>query len=189
MERTFRTNILGMFWVTKAALKHMPAGSAIINTTSITAFKGSPQLVDYASTKGAILAFTRSLSQALCQQKQIRVNAVAPGPIWTPLIPASFDEEKHGEARRERRDGPRRPAGRGGAELHLPRGRERQFLHQRADAAPEWRDGGERVRQGQGGRYSPRTLHLFLWVGTRRAASADPQKGRVGFGEGILFPP
>ena len=99
VERTFRTNILGMFWVTKAALKHMPAGSAIINTTSITAFKGSPELIDYASTKGAILAFTRSLSQALLQQRQIRVNAVAPGPIWTPLIPASFDDEKHGEAR------------------------------------------------------------------------------------------
>ncbi|MFC7475443.1 SDR family oxidoreductase [Dankookia sp. GCM10030260] len=101
VERTFRTNILGMFWVTKAALKHMPAGSAIINTTSITAFKGSPQLIDYASTKGAILAFTRSLSQALWEQKRIRVNAVAPGPIWTPLIPASFDAEKtarHGES-------------------------------------------------------------------------------------------
>ncbi|TDH59976.1 SDR family oxidoreductase [Dankookia rubra] len=101
VERTFRTNILGMFWITKAALKHMPSGSAIINTTSITAFKGSPMLVDYASTKGAILAFTRSLSQALFQQKRIRVNAVAPGPIWTPLIPASFDEEKtakHGES-------------------------------------------------------------------------------------------
>jgi NAD(P)-dependent dehydrogenase (short-subunit alcohol dehydrogenase family) len=101
VERTFRTNILGMMWMAKAALKHMPSGSAIINTTSITAYKGSPGLIDYASTKGAILAFTRSLAQALYQQKQIRVNAVAPGPIWTPLIPASFDEEstaKHGES-------------------------------------------------------------------------------------------
>ncbi|SDD04379.1 SDR family oxidoreductase [Belnapia rosea] len=101
VERTFRTNILGMFWVTRAALKHMPAGGAIINTTSITAYKGSPGLIDYASTKGAILAFTRSLSQQLYQSRQIRVNAVAPGPIWTPLIPASFDEEstaKHGES-------------------------------------------------------------------------------------------
>ena len=99
VERTFRTNILGMFWVTKAALKHMPAGSGIINTTSITAYKGSAGLVDYASTKGAILAFTRSLSQQLWESRQIRVNAVAPGPIWTPLIPASFDDEgsaKHG---------------------------------------------------------------------------------------------
>lgn len=101
VERTFRTNILGMFWVTRAALKHMPAGGAIINSTSITAYKGSPGLIDYASTKGAILAFTRSLSQQLYQSRQIRVNAVAPGPIWTPLIPASFDEEstaKYGES-------------------------------------------------------------------------------------------
>lgn len=93
VERTFRTNILGMFWITKAVLKHMPAGGAIINSTSITAYKGSPGLIDYASTKGAILAFTRSLSQQLWQSRQIRVNAVAPGPIWTPLIPASFDDE------------------------------------------------------------------------------------------------
>ena len=101
VERTFRTNILGMFWVTKAALPHMLEGGAIINSTSVTAYKGNPLLIDYASTKGAILAFTRSLSQALWQQKKIRVNAVAPGPIWTPLIPASFDEEKtakHGES-------------------------------------------------------------------------------------------
>jgi NAD(P)-dependent dehydrogenase (short-subunit alcohol dehydrogenase family) len=101
VERTFRTNILGMFWITRAALPHMPEGGSIINTTSITAYKGSPQLIDYASTKGAILAFTRSLSQALWEQRKIRVNAVAPGPIWTPLIPASFDEErtaKHGQS-------------------------------------------------------------------------------------------
>ncbi len=101
VERTFRTNILGMFWVTRAALAHMPAGGAIVNSTSVTAYKGSPGLVDYASTKGAILAFTRSLSQQLYPSRQIRVNAVAPGPIWTPLIPASFDEEsaaKHGQS-------------------------------------------------------------------------------------------
>ncbi len=101
VERTFRTNILGMFWVTKAALPLMGEGGAIINTTSVTAYKGSAGLVDYSATKGAILAFTRSLSQALWQQRKIRVNAVAPGPIWTPLIPASFDDEstaKHGEA-------------------------------------------------------------------------------------------
>jgi NAD(P)-dependent dehydrogenase (short-subunit alcohol dehydrogenase family) len=101
VERTFRTNILGMFWVTKAALPHMPDGAAIINTTSITAYRGSGGLIDYASTKGAILAFTRSLSQQLWESRKIRVNAVAPGPIWTPLIPASFDEErtaKHGES-------------------------------------------------------------------------------------------
>ena len=94
MERTFRTNILGMFWVTRAALPHMPKGGAIVNSTSITAYKGSPGLIDYASTKGAILAFTRSLSQQLYQSRQIRVNAVAPGPIWTPLIPATMSIEK-----------------------------------------------------------------------------------------------
>ncbi|OYW92776.1 MAG: NAD(P)-dependent oxidoreductase [Caulobacterales bacterium 32-67-6] len=94
VERTFRTNILGMFWLTKAALAYMPDGACIINTTSITAYRGSAPLVDYASTKGAIVGFTRSLSQALWKQRRIRVNGVAPGPIWTPLIPASFDEER-----------------------------------------------------------------------------------------------
>jgi NAD(P)-dependent dehydrogenase (short-subunit alcohol dehydrogenase family) len=100
VERTFRTNILGQMWMTKAALPHLQPGSAIINTTSITAYQGSPQLIDYASTKGAIVAFTRSLAKAL-MEKGIRVNGVAPGPIWTPLIPASFDPERtasHGQA-------------------------------------------------------------------------------------------
>lgn len=93
LERTFRTNIFAMFFLVKAALPHLGTGSTIINTTSITAYEGSPGLLDYASTKGAIVAFTRSLSQALIQ-KGIRVNAVAPGPIWTPLIPSTFPAEK-----------------------------------------------------------------------------------------------
>jgi NAD(P)-dependent dehydrogenase (short-subunit alcohol dehydrogenase family) len=97
VERTFRTNILGMIWTTKSAMPHLVEGGAVINTTSITAYRGSPDLIDYAATKGAILAFTRSLSQALWKQKRIRVNAVAPGPIWTPLIPASFSEQRTAE--------------------------------------------------------------------------------------------
>lgn len=93
IEMTFRTNVFGYFLLTREALKRMEAGSAIVNTTSVTAFKGSAELIDYAATRGAIVAFTRSLAQALCE-RGIRVNAVAPGPIWTPLIPASFNEER-----------------------------------------------------------------------------------------------
>src|SRR5205085_10361272 len=93
LERTFRTNIFGMFFMTKAAAPHLAEGSAIVNTTSVTAYAGSPQLLDYSSTKGAIVAFTRSLSLSLAEKK-IRVNAVAPGPIWTPLIPSTFPAEK-----------------------------------------------------------------------------------------------
>jgi NAD(P)-dependent dehydrogenase (short-subunit alcohol dehydrogenase family) len=100
IERTFRTNIFSYFFMTKHALAHMKRGGCIINTTSVTAFKGHKTLLDYAATKGAIVAFTRSLSEALVGDG-IRVNAVAPGPIWTPLIPASFEPEhvaKHGAA-------------------------------------------------------------------------------------------
>jgi NAD(P)-dependent dehydrogenase (short-subunit alcohol dehydrogenase family) len=93
MERTFRTNIFAMFYLVKAALKHMKEGSTIINTTSITAYKGHEMLLDYSATKGAIVTFTRSLAQMVVG-RGIRVNAVAPGPIWTPLIPSTFPEEK-----------------------------------------------------------------------------------------------
>jgi NAD(P)-dependent dehydrogenase (short-subunit alcohol dehydrogenase family) len=93
LERTFRTNIFGMFFMAKAAMPHLQDGSVILNTTSVTAYQGSPQLLDYSATKGAIVAFTRSLSQSLVQQG-IRVNGVAPGPIWTPLIPSTFSEER-----------------------------------------------------------------------------------------------
>jgi NAD(P)-dependent dehydrogenase (short-subunit alcohol dehydrogenase family) len=93
LEQTFRTNIFGMFHLTQAALPYLGEGAAIVNTTSVTAFRGSAGLVDYASTKGAIVSFTRSLALQLVD-KNIRVNAVAPGPIWTPLIPATFDAEK-----------------------------------------------------------------------------------------------
>ncbi|AFC30002.1 YhxC [Paenibacillus mucilaginosus 3016] len=93
LERTFRTNIFSFFYLTKAALPHLQEGSAIINTASITAYEGNPTLLDYSATKGAIVTFTRSLSQQLVS-RGIRVNAVAPGPIWTPLIPSTFDEQK-----------------------------------------------------------------------------------------------
>ncbi len=93
LERTFRTNIFGQFFLTKAALPHLKEGSTIVNTTSVTAYRGSEQLIDYSSTKGAIVSFTRSLSKNLASKK-IRVNAVAPGPIWTPLIPSTFPKEK-----------------------------------------------------------------------------------------------
>jgi NAD(P)-dependent dehydrogenase (short-subunit alcohol dehydrogenase family) len=89
LERTFRTNIFSMFFLTKAVMPFFKKGGVIINTTSVTVYRGSPELLDYSSTKGAIVAFTRSLSQALAEKK-IRVNAVAPGPIWTPLIPSTF---------------------------------------------------------------------------------------------------
>lgn len=93
VERTFRTNILSMFALTKFALPHLRAGASVINTTSVTAYRGHKTLIDYASTKAAIVGFTRALALHLAP-RQIRVNAVAPGPIWTPLIPASFGPEK-----------------------------------------------------------------------------------------------
>ncbi|SNR74657.1 NAD(P)-dependent dehydrogenase, short-chain alcohol dehydrogenase family [Maribacter sedimenticola] len=91
-QKTFETNIYAYFYLAKAAMAHLTAEDTIINTTSVTAYRGSEHLIDYASTKGAIVSFTRSLSKALAP-KNIRVNAVAPGPIWTPLIPATFEGE------------------------------------------------------------------------------------------------
>jgi NAD(P)-dependent dehydrogenase (short-subunit alcohol dehydrogenase family) len=88
-DRVMKTNVYAMFWLCKAAIPHLPPGSTIINTTSIQAYQPSPQLLDYATTKAAILNFTRGLAQELAP-KGIRVNAVAPGPIWTPLIPATL---------------------------------------------------------------------------------------------------
>lgn len=95
LEKTFRTNLFSMFYLSAAALPHLKASSApaIINTSSVTAYRGSPKLLDYSATKGAIVAFTRSLAGQLAEDK-IRVNAVAPGPIWTPLIPATFPAEE-----------------------------------------------------------------------------------------------
>ena len=94
LERTFRTNVFAMFFLTKAAMKHLKKNKGnVINTTSVTAYEGNPQLLDYSSTKGAMVAFTRALSKNVAKQG-IRVNAVAPGPIWTPLIPSTFPPDK-----------------------------------------------------------------------------------------------
>ncbi|QSS98560.1 SDR family oxidoreductase [Pontibacillus sp. ALD_SL1] len=93
LESTFKTNIFSMFHMVKAALPHLKQGSAIINTASINPYTGNAELVDYTATKGAVVAFTRSMAQQLVN-RGIRVNGVAPGPIWTPLIPATFPEEE-----------------------------------------------------------------------------------------------
>jgi NAD(P)-dependent dehydrogenase (short-subunit alcohol dehydrogenase family) len=96
LERTFRTNVFSMFFMTGAALAHLGEGAAIVNTASVTAYKGNPKLIDYSATKGAVVAFTRALSAGLAD-RGVRVNAVAPGPVWTPLIPSTFDAESVAE--------------------------------------------------------------------------------------------
>ena len=92
LERTFRTNIFGFFYMVRSARPHLKPGSAIVNIASVTAYKGQPVLLDYSATKGAIVSFTRSLSISLAKDG-VRVNAVAPGPIWTPLIPSTYKAE------------------------------------------------------------------------------------------------
>ncbi|HHT20080.1 MAG TPA: SDR family oxidoreductase [Tissierellia bacterium] len=92
LEKTFQTNVFGMFYLVQAALEHLEAGASIINVSSITAYQGSAGLLDYSSSKGAVASFTRSLAEKLAEKK-IRVNAIAPGPIWTPLVPSTFDED------------------------------------------------------------------------------------------------
>lgn len=96
LEKTFRTNVFSFFYLVRAALSHLKPGASIINTTSVTAYRGSPHLLDYSASKGAIVAFTRSLSQQLVNMG-IRVNAVAPGPIWTPLVAATLSAEEVAE--------------------------------------------------------------------------------------------
>lgn len=93
LEKTFRTNIFSYFYMTKMALPHLKRGAAIINTASITAYQGNEQLLDYSATKGAVVSFTRSLAKSLAS-KGIRVNGIAPGPIWTPLIPSTFPDDQ-----------------------------------------------------------------------------------------------
>ena len=104
-ERTFRVNVYSYFWTTRAALRHLPDGGAIINTSSINGLRGNKSLIDYAATKGAVLAFTYSLAQAL-QDRGIRVNSVAPGPVWTPLIPSTFPGGEGRLVRQPGADGP-----------------------------------------------------------------------------------
>lgn len=122
MERTFRVNVFSFFWTTRAALPHMPDGGAIINTASINGLRGNKTLIDYSATKGAVLAFTYSLAQSL-QDRGIRVNSVAPGPVWTPLIPSAMGEEKVGQFRAVGADAARRSAGRDRAVVRVLRGR------------------------------------------------------------------
>jgi hypothetical protein len=112
MERTYRTNLFALVWLTKAALRHLSAGAAIVNTSSIQAYDPSPHLFDYSSTKAAIVNMTKNLAQHLAE-RGIRVNSVAPGPIWTPLIPATMEPDKVNEF------GQQTPLGRAGQPAEL----------------------------------------------------------------------
>ncbi len=141
--RTFRTNFFGAFFMTQAALKHMGEGASIINCTSVTAYRGSKHLVDYSATKGALVSFTRSLAAQLAD-KGIRVNGVAPGPIWTAADPRQLRRQACGQVRPERAAGPARTAGRSGAVLRVP-GQRRFQLHDRSGAAPQWRRDHQRL--------------------------------------------
>jgi NAD(P)-dependent dehydrogenase (short-subunit alcohol dehydrogenase family) len=144
LKRTFQTNIFGYFFMVQAARPHLKQGAAIINCTSVTMYKGAPILLDYASTKGAITAFTRSLSEAMVEEG-IRVNAVAPGPIWTPLNPFG------GQPPEKLKDfGKDVPMGRPGQPNEVAPSflfLRRCQLHDRPGAAPEWRHHRQRLRR------------------------------------------
>ena len=151
LKRTFQTNFYGYFFMVQAARPHLKQGAAIINCTSITSYQGAEGLLDYSSTKGAITAFTRSLSQNLIGDG-IRVNAVAPGPIWTPLEPVRRPAAREDPRFRQgHADGPARPAQRGRAELPVPglRGFE---LHGRAGASSQRGSRGQRLEALMPGR-------------------------------------
>ena len=134
--KTFETNIFSYFWITKAALPHMKKSSCIINSSSVTAYRGSGSLMDYAATKGAIVAFTRSLSSNLAK-KGIRVNGVAPGPIWTPLIPSSFQSKKSSPAWKRCSDAKSRRTCGNSAQLSFS-GQLRCQLYDRAIFTSQW---------------------------------------------------